>query len=141
MSPHLISGRVRGCSVSLMTSARSDLRHSNTRTKPRPWGNTSYSLHRAAVSRVGVVRGCGGAVLDDVDAVELLQGADLPDRGLADAVLQPLQRDLLEGDYLACNAPPHVTAPRAGDMWSPDWLCLARITIPWAPSPTLPSTV
>ena len=47
--------------------------------------------------------GGGGALLDDVDTVELLQGADLPDRGLADAVLQPLQRDLLEGDDLACN--------------------------------------
>ena len=90
--------------MSLMTSARSDLRHSNTRTKPRPWGNTSYSLHRAAVS--GLVSGGGGAaLLDDVDTVELLQGADLPDRGLADAVLQPLQRDLLEGDDLACNMP------------------------------------
>ena len=49
--------------------------------------------------------GGGGALLDDVDTVELLQGADLPDRGLADAVLQPLQRDLLEGDDLACNMP------------------------------------
>ena len=63
MSPHLISGRVRGCSVSLMTSARSDLRHSNTRTKPRPWGNTSYSLHRAAVSGVGVGVGVGAPYL------------------------------------------------------------------------------
>ena len=89
--------------MSLMTSARSDLRHSNTRTKPRPWGNTSYSLHRAAVSVL--VSGGGGALLDDVYTVELLQGADLPDRGLADAVLQPLQRDLLEGDDLACNMP------------------------------------
>ena len=89
--------------MSLMTSARSDLRHSNTRTKPRPWGNTSYSLHRAAVSVWS--SGGGGALLDDVDTVELLQGADLPDRGLADAVLQPLQRDLLEGDDLACNMP------------------------------------
>ena len=83
--------------------------------------------------------GGGGALLDDVDTVELLQGADLPDRGLADAVLQPLQRDLLEGDDLSCNMSACHMSGR--DMGSPEWLCLARITIPCAPSPTLPSTV